>query len=265
MPQTPSLRQQRLLDFQKVLSPETGFTTVDSYAKWVFTGTAAVTGLTAFYTKEVAGELDSTGRWAAIVGLALLATALAFSVRALAPGYMEFNAYDVDSMERVVAAQFRARGKWLRWAGTMLGVALLAFGAAPLVGAAGRTLAGPPSAGPTQRALTYSVTRKQGISATFEVHWGAPFREIELNLDRILPRAGTAAPYRVVARTAALTDSAGNAKLQVAADTAAAGTYRVHASFTGLRGGKPVRHVITTGAFEVGPPPAPPARPTPGR
>lgn len=225
-------RVQRMMDLEKLLSPEVGFERVDTYAKWIFGGTAAVAALSALYTKQIVGDLNLWGRMAAAVGLVLLALAMGAAARALAPVMVRYTPGSIDSMERALDAQFTARRPWLQAAGVLLAAALAAYGFAPLVGAATGALAPRQSAlrPVNQAAFSYAVTRKPHVEAKLEVAGAAPFSAAAVTLDR-----HDSTTVRLVAQAAAITDSAGRATMQIRADSLQAGRYVLHARYTPAR------------------------------
>jgi hypothetical protein len=211
---------------QKMLAPEVGAERVDTYAKWVFGGTAAVAALSGLYTKQIVGDLNEWGRLAAALGIGALGGAMAAAVRALAPVMVKYNPNSVDSMEDAVNTQFAQRRPWVQWAGWSLAAALVLFGLAPLGGAAGERMLRKELVRPrNQTALSYQATSRPGIQASLIVSGAAPYRPIEIAIEWSDSFIG-------VAQAAALTDSLGIATVKVTADSLPAGVYNIRARYT---------------------------------
>lgn len=232
-----SRRLQRMLHLETLLSPEVGFERVDTYAKWVFGGTAAVAALSALYTKQIVGDLNLWGRIAAALGLVLLALAMGAAARALAPVMVSYTPGSIDSMEEALDTQFTRRRPWIEWAGRLLALALVLYGVAPLVGAATDALPGKPDAPRpvNQTAFTYLVTRRPAVEASLAVSGAAAFSPAALTLDR----REDSVTIALVAQAAAVTDSAGKATMQIKSDSLPAGTYILHARYTPARSPAP--------------------------
>lgn len=224
-PRPVSLRVQRFQKLRELLSPEAGLERVESYSKWVFAGTAAITALGALYTKELVGELNASGRVAAGLGIFILAFAMAAASRALAPVMVEYNPNSLDDMSRAVDAQFTARKPWVEKASRRLAAALVLFGLAPLVGSAETALPRKKTPPPrNQVAVSYGVSAKPALDAKLQVAGAAPFRVAELRVDRTDSAA-------VVAQTAVITDAAGSAAVTLKTDSLGAGVYALQARY----------------------------------
>lgn len=232
-----SRRLQRMLSLEKLLSPEVGLERVDTYARWVFGGTAAVAALTALYTKQIVGDLNPWGRLAAALGLVLLALAMGAAAHAMAPVMVSYTPGSIDSMERALDTQFARRRPWVEWAGRLLALALAVYGMAPLVGAATGALPGGGGRAPrpvNQTAFSYAITQGRGVTASLSVAGAAPFSTVAVTLDRV----ESASAVTLVAQTAAITDAAGRATAKVAADSLPPGTYALHARYVPVRPGR---------------------------
>lgn len=221
-----SRRLARLTELEQLLSPAQGLERVESYAKWVFGGTAAVAALGALYTKQIVGDLNFWGRLAAALGLVALAWAMACAARALAPVLIKYTPGSIDTMEAALGFQFMRRRPWLERAGWGLAAALVLYGLAPLVGVATSAAFRKPAAvRPVNRtALDYKLTPRPQLEARLDVAGAAPFHGVELSL--------TGDSATLLVHAAEITDSTGKGSVSLSSDSLSAGTYTFVARYT---------------------------------
>lgn len=261
----PSRRLAYLGELEKLLSPAAGLQLVDTYARWVFGGTVAVTALGSLYTRQIIGDLNAWGRAATVLGLLILSAAMASAARALAPVLVTYTPGSIDSMEEALGRQFMRRRPWLERAGWSLAAALLLFGLAPMAGAAADASARKPAAlrPVNQVALSYRLTQRPAIDARLEVAGAAPFRIVRMTVER-----ADSAAVVLVAEAAAITDSTGKASAALKTDSLPPGSYTFVARYTPFRrdtAGGDTAIVVARRVMRIEPRAAPQQPPSPSR